>query len=69
MPQPKTSEPYFLYQKSYSAKNLTNITNEKNEEEDDFYQIILSCIIFFGLLGNCISLVAIFHSRLRKVCY
>ncbi len=31
------------------------------------YRIVLPCIVIFGLCGNVISLVAIFHSRLRKM--
>ncbi|CAI4227249.1 unnamed protein product [Auanema sp. JU1783] len=42
-----------------------------HEEEEDAsvneYKYILPIIVFFGLSGNIISLVTIFHSRLRRV--
>jgi hypothetical protein len=40
---------------------------DMNDESIDSSSIILVFIGLFGLIGNVISLVTIFHSRLRKV--
>lgn len=47
----------------------TTIAHGEALEEDGIDQsfIILLFIVPFGLIGNVISLVTIFHSRLRKV--
>lgn len=37
------------------------------DETVDLYVFILPAIVFFGLCGNTISLVTIFHTRLREV--
>lgn len=37
--------------------------------DGDLYMIILPIIVVFGLIGNTISLVTIFHTRLRKVLF
>lgn len=47
--------------------NLITATEELKSEGNDEYLIILPFIVLFGLCGNTISLIAIFHSRLRKV--
>lgn len=46
---------------------ITDTEVLKGNEGNDEYLIILPFIVLFGLCGNTISLIAIFHSRLRKV--
>jgi len=44
-----------------------SVSVDEEEESGSEYRIVLPCIVVFGLLGNIISLVTIFHSRLRKM--
>ncbi|KAF1749910.1 hypothetical protein GCK72_016455 [Caenorhabditis remanei] len=52
-----------------STLQVVNGTAHMDELGDhiDFYIYILPAIVLFGLTGNIVSLVTIFHSRLRRV--
>lgn len=45
----------------------STVPEREYSESADLYLIILPAIVIFGLCGNIISLVTIFHSRLREV--
>ncbi|VDN41718.1 unnamed protein product [Gongylonema pulchrum] len=49
--------------------NASNVESAAPDDQEgaDLYMIILPIIVIFGLCGNVISLVTIFHSRLREV--
>ncbi|VDK87074.1 unnamed protein product [Onchocerca ochengi] len=49
--------------------NVTEMLDDNIEEKmgTDLYLFILPVIVIFGLCGNVISLVTIFHSRLREI--
>uniref|UniRef100_A0A8R1HTI1 G_PROTEIN_RECEP_F1_2 domain-containing protein n=1 Tax=Caenorhabditis japonica TaxID=281687 RepID=A0A8R1HTI1_CAEJA len=53
------------------ATSLNPLPVHPDEEDDGFhfdvYMYLLPLIVIFGLSGNVISLVTIFHSRLRRV--
>lgn len=58
----------------HTMPNVTKISEVKgatphpaDDESIDPSMVILMLIVPFGLVGNLISLVTIFHSRLRKV--
>ncbi|KAI1724037.1 7 transmembrane receptor (rhodopsin family) domain-containing protein [Ditylenchus destructor] len=67
-----TIEPRNMFEKLFSNYTISpsdesHTAIDTQEGEDEYYLIILPFIVLFGLCGNVISLVAIFHSRLRKM--
>ncbi|CAJ0590739.1 unnamed protein product, partial [Cylicocyclus nassatus] len=54
-------------QRAKTSGHKMNATMEAEESQPDEYVYVLPIIVILGLSGNIISLVTIFHSRLRYV--